>query len=151
MTKLGAPITYPYTDELAQEICDGIRSSSLGLKQLCKKHPHWPPKSVIMRWRAQNTLFADLYLRAKADQVETFVDEIVSISDDGINDTYIDENGNERTNHDVIARSRLRVDSRKWIAAKLAPKIYGDRSPLADSKEGDDFISKHRDKLNEQG
>lgn len=26
-----------------------------------------------------------------------------------------------------INRSRLRIDTRKWIAAKLAPKIYGDK------------------------
>lgn len=30
-------------------------------------------------------------------------------------------------NHEQIARSRLRVDARKWAAAKLAPKKYGDR------------------------
>ena len=41
--------------------------------------------------------------------------------------TYIDEDGNVRVNPDVIARSRLRVDTRKWYASKLAPKIYGDK------------------------
>ena len=30
---------------------------------------------------------------------------------------------------------RLRVDSRKWIAAKLKPKKYGDRTTLAGDKE----------------
>ena len=27
----------------------------------------------------------------------------------------------------MIARSRLRVDARKWLAAKLAPKKYGEK------------------------
>ncbi len=29
--------------------------------------------------------------------------------------------------HEHIQRSRLRVDARKWIAAKLLPKRYGDK------------------------
>ena len=35
--------------------------------------------------------------------------------------------GKEIINQDVIARSRLRVDARKWIASKLLPKKYGDK------------------------
>ena len=27
----------------------------------------------------------------------------------------------------VVARSRLRIDARKWLASKLAPKKYGDK------------------------
>jgi hypothetical protein len=33
----------------------------------------------------------------------------------------------ERVNHENINRSRLRVDTRKWMADRLAPKKYGDR------------------------
>jgi hypothetical protein len=54
-------------------------------------------------------------------------DEIIEISNDGSNDTYTDDDGREHVNQDVIARSRLRVDSRKWLASKLAPKRYGDK------------------------
>ena len=38
-----------------------------------------------------------------------------------------DEDGKETVDHERIARSRLRVDSRKWVASKLLPKVYGDR------------------------
>lgn len=54
-------------------------------------------------------------------------EEILEIADNGENDTYIDEHGNKRTDHDVVARSRLRVDARKWLASKMAPKRYGDK------------------------
>ena len=30
-------------------------------------------------------------------------------------------------NYENIQRSRLRVDTRKWIMSKLAPKKYGDK------------------------
>jgi hypothetical protein len=52
----------------------------------------------------------------------------VDIADDGKNDTYVDENGKQFVDNDVIQRSRLRVDARKWVVSKLLPKKYGERS-----------------------
>lgn len=54
-------------------------------------------------------------------------EEMLEIADDGRNDTYKDEDGREIANQDVIARSRLRVDARKWLMARMAPKKYGDK------------------------
>jgi hypothetical protein len=54
-------------------------------------------------------------------------DDMLVIADDGTNDTYVDGEGNERTDYDVIARSKLRIDTRKWWLARVAPKFYGDR------------------------
>lgn len=68
------------------------------------------------------------YARAREAQADKFAEDIISIADDGARDTYIDENGNTRTDQDVIARSRLRVDARKWLASKMAPKKYGERT-----------------------
>ncbi|MBP9870404.1 MAG: hypothetical protein KBC53_02765, partial [Nitrosomonas sp.] len=51
------------------------------------------------------------------------------------NDTYIDEDGHVIVNGDVVARSRLRVDSRKWLASKLIPRTYGDLAKQADDKK----------------
>ena len=67
------------------------------------------------------------YARAREAQADQFAEDIIAIADDGIGDTYTDADGNERTNQDVIARSRLRVDARKWLASKMAPKRYGDK------------------------
>jgi len=33
----------------------------------------------------------------------------------------------ETVNPEVIGRSRLRVDTRKWYLSKVLPKIYGDK------------------------
>ena len=52
---------------------------------------------------------------------------MLEISDDGSRDYTATEDGDEIPNHEHIQRSRLRVDSRKWLASKLAPKKYGDR------------------------
>jgi hypothetical protein len=52
---------------------------------------------------------------------------VFDISDDARNDYAVDDNGNRIVDHEHINRSRLRVDTRKWYASKVLPKIYGDK------------------------
>jgi hypothetical protein len=59
-------------------------------------------------------------------QMELMATEILDIADDGSNDTYETDDG-EKVNQDHINRSRLRVDTRKWLMSKLAPKKYGEK------------------------
>jgi hypothetical protein len=33
----------------------------------------------------------------------------------------------EVVNNEVVNRSKLRVDTRKWLMAKMKPKVYGDK------------------------
>ena len=42
-------------------------------------------------------------------------------------DTYVDSDGNVKTDTEAIQRSKLRVDTRKWLASKKAPRKYGDK------------------------
>lgn len=35
----------------------------------------------------------------------------------------------------AVARNRLRMDARKWVASKLKPKKYGDKLALAGDDE----------------
>ncbi len=51
----------------------------------------------------------------------------MDIADDVSSDFTTGKDGKVTVNHDHIQRSRLRVDARKWIAAKLLPKRYGDK------------------------
>ena len=55
------------------------------------------------------------------------VDEIIEIADDSSQDNIINKQGQIICNNESINRARLRIDTRKWIASKLAPKIYGDK------------------------
>ena len=58
------------------------------------------------------------------------VDQTIQIADDGRNDWMTVQRGGEGVevpNQEVINRSRLRVDTRKWLASKVIPKIYGDK------------------------
>lgn len=67
------------------------------------------------------------YARACEIRADNIFDDILSIADDNSRDTYTDANGVERTDNDVIQRSRLMVDARKWVLSKMQPKKYGDK------------------------
>jgi hypothetical protein len=70
---------------------------------------------------------AERYARAKEAALEAMADEMLDIADDVERDTYEDGEGAVRIAPDVVNRARLRVDTRKWIMSKLAPKKYGDK------------------------
>lgn len=83
--------------------------------------------SVVLDWKERHAEFGEQYARARQIGYQLLADEILEISDDGANDTYVDEDGQLRTDQDVIARSKLRVDSRKWMLSKMLPKVYGEK------------------------
>lgn len=120
--KTGRPTKYSF--ELAEKICHRVATSSDGLTKICGEFD--VDHATVSRWKQNNLEFRDMYARAKEEQVELLVEEILSISDESKNDTLTVE-GKETANHEWISRSRLRVDSRKWLAAKLLPKKYGDK------------------------
>ena len=122
--KVGRPTTY--TPEIAEEICETIATSTSGLNPLCKSNSHWPAPSTVYLWRLKNPDFSDKYARAKKNQIECFVDEIIEIADDTANDYITNDAGKRVVDHENINRAKLKIDTRKWLASKLAPKIYGD-------------------------
>jgi hypothetical protein len=119
----GRPSTY--SEAKTVEICARLAQGE-SLRSICKEKDQ-PNITTVYEWLFKHEDFAKRYARAREEQADTLADEIVAIADDGKNDTYVDEDGIERTNQDVIQRSKLRVDARKWVAAKLKPRKYGER------------------------
>ena len=135
--KGGTPLTY--NQELGKEICRKIATSDYGLKRLCAENPHWPTRKCILEWRINIQEFGYMYEKAKRDQVETLMDDCLDIADDTSYDTLIRTNKDgseyEVCNSEWINRSRLRIDTRKFLAQKLAPKLYGDRVTEKDNAD----------------
>ena len=121
----GRPTTY--TEAIAASICAAV-AEGMSLRKVCAMEG-MPALPTLFRWLAdeQRAEFREQYARAREAQADLLAEQILEIADDGTNDTYVDDEGNVRLDHDHIARSRLRVDSRKWLAAKMAPKKYGDK------------------------
>lgn len=89
-----------------------------------------PDKSTVLRWLARYPEFRDQYAQAREAQADHFADEILEIADDASNDWMVRKQGEDEvevTNHEHISRSKLRVDARKWLMSKMAPKKYGER------------------------
>jgi hypothetical protein len=42
-----------------------------------------------------------------------------------------DERGGWELNGEHIQRSRVRIDTRKWMLSKMLPKVYGDKTEVA--------------------
>src|SRR3954469_22528405 len=111
-----------YSDELAAEICDRLAGGE-SLNAICKD-PHMPSRQAVHEWIADNRAgFGDKYARARAVQADHYADEIIEIADDASNDWTQREHRLE-LNAEHVQRSRLRVDSRKWLMARMAPKKY---------------------------
>ncbi len=118
----------PRTPDVADLICEQIAAGA-SLRQIGRQIGC--DAGTITKWYAEDAEFAQRYVRAKEAQAELFAEEITEISDDGTND-WIErelESGAivQVPDHEHIQRSRLRVDSRKWLMAKMLPKKYGDR------------------------
>lgn len=119
-----------YSQKYADAICARL-SSGDSIRTICKDED-MPSPATVYKWLAAEPAFAEQYARARETQADCLADEILAISDestmkvsrlvDGVQqevDVPIDAVG--------VARNRLRADSRKWYAGKVAPKKYGDK------------------------
>ncbi len=113
--KAGRPSLY--TKALAAKICRRLAEGET-LRAVCLD-PAMPDKA--------NTDFRDQYAHAREMQADALFDEALEIADDVSGDWFTDKDGKKVLDHEHIQRSRLRVDTRKWAAGKLAPKRYGDK------------------------
>lgn len=133
---MGRPSSF--TEKAAKEICDRL-SIGQSLREICLSK-EMPGIVTVFRWIHSNEVFRKQYARAREAQADYLFDEIVQIADDGTNDWMTRNAGSddetEAANHEHINRSRLRIDARKWVASKLAPKKYGEKLTMDGDGEG---------------
>ncbi len=121
----GAP-AYVWTKAI-EDILFGRLSDGEALKAICKD-PGMPSTPTVYKRIMDDEKFALLYSRARDVQADNIADEILEIADDGRND-WMERHGKDAEgwllNGEHTARSRLRIDSRKWYLEKIAPKKFG--------------------------
>ena len=122
-----------YSPALAGRICAQL-AAGRSLRTVCAD-PEMPCMSTVFSWLQQRPEFLEQHTYAKAESADALVEEILDIADDATNDWMAvhDKEGNAvgyKLNGEHVQRSRLRIDARKLIAAKLKPKKYGDRALL---------------------
>ena len=135
--KLGRPSTYD--PEVAETILSRMADGET-LRAICRD-PGMPPRRTVQGWAIDDVDgFSRRYTRARELQAHAMADELVEISDDGSND-WMDRNDPANPGFDLngehIQRSRVRVDTRKWLLAKVLPKEFGDRVQMAHGGDPD--------------
>ena len=117
-----------YSPELADRICSRLAAGE-SLRTVCKSDD-MPSAVTVYSWLRKHQEFLKQYTRAKEDAADAFAEEMLDIADEASNDwmeVHDKDNPGYRFNGEHVNRSRLRVDTRKWIAAKLKPKKYGEK------------------------
>jgi len=102
-----------------------------------EKLPGMPSAQTVLRWMDPESTtfrsgFRERYARAREMAADLLAAEALAIADDPTGDwiTRFDKKAGETIDvpdYENVQRSRLRVDTRKWAAAKLHPSRYGDK------------------------
>jgi terminase small subunit-like protein len=120
------------------------------LREICREA--WAPsESTVRGWASdRDDDFSAQYARARLIGYSRFAEEIVEIADQpkigvkrttkrerllnfGVPVPGSDVEKTEETEGDMVDRDRLRVDTRKWLLAKMLPKVYGDKVAVESS------------------
>lgn len=125
-----------FAQETADAICERIAAGE-SVRGICADED-MPCATTVFKWLGDFPEFAKQYARAREEQAETFAAQIVAIADEECTTVRADKHHGTKPDTEggyvevvfdatAVARNRLRVDARKWVAAKLKPKVYGDK------------------------
>ena len=116
-------------EKCSEIILSQIAGTDKGLRSICSAKG-LPPADCFIHWVSGDDELAQRYARARRRQAELLAEQLLEIADDGTND-YVERQNKDGSTSTVldsehVQRSRLRVDTRKWILSKVLPKVYGD-------------------------
>ena len=136
--KTTKPIGRPtkYTKALGDRVCE-LLAEGKSMRTVARVEG-MPDKSTMFRWIRKYDVFRDQYTRAKNESADAMGEDALDIADDGSNDFMTITKGDktyEVENREVTSRSKLRIETRKWLMAKMKPKKYGDKLDLTSDGE----------------
>lgn len=117
-----------YTQDIADAICERLADGE-SLRSVCLDDD-MPNKATVIRWLGLHQEFRDQYARARELQADALFDEVLHIANNtelGEKRTIKPDGGVEVVQADMIEHRRIKIDARKWMAGKIAPKKYGDK------------------------
>jgi transposase-like protein len=117
-----------WTEETRLTILEKL-SEGNSLRSICAEQG-MPSESLVRKWTTLEPEFGTQYARAREAGMDAMADEILAIADDVASDYKETADGRKVIDQEAINRSRLRVDARKWLMSKIAPKTYGDKLDL---------------------
>jgi hypothetical protein len=123
--------TLPYTEPLAQEICERISCGEL-LICICNDD-HLPTTRRCKQWLNEHDDFAMLYKDSLNDRLDIFEEQVIQIADDASRD-FKEVVRNGRTvrvlDGEAIARAKLRVETRIKYLRAFKPERWAEAQTL---------------------
>ena len=117
-----------YTEHMGNLICIRLAEGE-SLNKICKDEG-MPDKATVFRWLGAEASFCDKYARARELQAETQFDELIDIVDQPPELAHVVGKDGElievKFDSSYVQWMKLRVDTRKWTAARMAPKKYAE-------------------------
>lgn len=99
-------------------------------------------------WRRDSPEVDTQYARAREDRAHLWAEQLMEIADtpvEGRKTVEKPDGGVEITTGDMIEHRRLRIDARKWMMARILPKVYGEKvSQEVSGPGGGPIQSEHR-------
>lgn len=109
-----------FSQDLFDTICSRIAEGE-SLRAICEGDD-MPSREAVRKWLASDEELVGQYAHARDAQADKIFDECLEIAD------QYDQAGEKMEGGtDHIQRAKLRIDTRKWMAGKLRPKVYGDK------------------------
>ena len=126
--KASKPTPRRVCDQKVADLICMMLSEGMSLRQILKADTTGalPAQSTVYEWLLRYPLFAEQYARAREEQADTNADEILEIADE-MPPEFTDDKGRTYLDQTYIQWQKNRIEARKWTAAKLRPKKYGDR------------------------
>lgn len=97
------------------------------------------PRKTVEGWIDIDPLLSAQYERARSNRADKIFEEILVIQDEkpeSVIQLGADgEGGTQRIDPAFVTWQKNRVDARKWMLGKMAPKKYGDKVEMEHSGE----------------
>lgn len=115
--------------KIFNEIIEIISKEGKSLRQVLRRKD-MPSSQTFYKWIEEDSQKSKQYARACEERADAIFDEILDIADQSTHDKKILDDGKEVVDNEVVQRSRLKIDARKWVLSKMNPKKYGDKMDL---------------------
>ncbi len=121
-----------YDPEIAADSCLRLSICTKSLVSILSERDEFPEHSTFYRWMLNHEELRTLYAHARDAQLQILADEIQEIADEPQSGEVVTIKGDEREVKisDMLEHRKLRIDARKWLLSKLAPKKYGDKTAI---------------------
>lgn len=137
-----------YSPEMAQYVCDMIATHGCGLDKLSKMYDKFPSKFTVYEWINKYSDFSNLYFEARRKQSAVLADSMLDLADNI--PVFEDKEGNLRIDAGMLGRAKLDMEIKKWHAAKMAPKIYGDAKQVEELSADKERLMRELQELRSQ-